>query len=307
MDTTPIQNEDKWLKLRSKNVNSTESSALFGLSPYMTELELFYTKQSGEIRTIEDNQRMKAGRALEPAIAELAADELGCSVEPFKDYIADPMARMGSSFDFLITSGDLKDWVLEIKNVDYLVYRDHWEDDEAPDHIEVQVQHQLEITGLPGAIIACLVGGNDLRLIKRERNPKMGAGIKKRIQRFWQDVADNNPPEPDFRRDADFLISLHQQAGDSVVEGDETIATLLRDYKRIKAEAKDLEELAKARKAEVMTLVGDDVGKVVCDGISLSCTMTKPTPPKIITPEMVGTEFGGHKGFRNFRVTEKKK
>lgn len=303
-----IETEEQWLALRALDITSTESAALFGLSPYNTELELFYRKSTGERAEFADNARMKAGRFLEPSIAELAGDELGCVVKPFKVYARDPDARFGSSFDYKVTSGQYDDWILEVKNVDFLVYRDQWEDDEAPDHIEVQVQHQLELTGRPGAIIACLVGGNDLRLIHRERNEKMGAGIRRRIERFWTDVRNAEPPEPDYLRDADFIIGLHQMAGEEVFDAtsDVNITTLLADYKRLKTEAKDLDDLAKAKKAEVLSIVGDDVGRVIADGYTLACTMTKTTPPTVITEEMVGQTYGGRKGFRNFRVTEKK-
>lgn len=302
-----IETEESWLEMRTSDVTSTESAALFGLSPYMTEMELFYRKQAGVVVTFDDNARMKAGRYLEPSIAELAGDELGCTVEPFKRYARND-DRMGSSFDFIITSGELNDWILEIKNVDFLVYRDKWEDDEAPDHIEVQVQHQLELTDKPGAIIACLVGGNDLRLIKRERNPKMGAGIRKRINKFWSDIEANNPPEPDFARDAEFIISLHQASGQEilVVEPDDDIATLLAEYRRIKREAKDLEDVAKARKAEMLTLIGDSVSKVISGNLSLSCGMTKDTEPNLITEAMIGQSYGGRRGYRQFTVREKK-
>ena len=74
---TPV-NESDWLLQRTKYIGSTESPALFGLSPYKTIAELFYEKQSGEVHSIPDNMRMMAGRALESGIAELAAHELGC-------------------------------------------------------------------------------------------------------------------------------------------------------------------------------------------------------------------------------------
>ena len=302
-----LDSRQHWLELKAMDVTSTESPALFGLSPYQTELELFYRKQAGEVVTIEDNARMRAGRFLEPSIAEFAAAELGCQVVPFKPYARDPAARMGSSFDFEIINGDLAGWILEIKNVDYLVYRDDWTDDEAPAHIEVQVQHQLELTKSPGAVIAALVGGNDLRLVKRERNPRMGAAIRKRLARFWRDVTENSPPQPDYVRDADFLCSLYQEAGDEVFDASEGehVATLLRECKRIKKEAADLDTLAKAKKAEIFSLIGL-ANRVIAPGLKLSCGMTKGTPPRVITEDMVGQELSGRESYRQFRITETK-
>lgn len=301
-------NESAWLLLRSQNVNSTEAAALFGLSPYQTELELFHRKRNAEVQSIADNFRMRAGRYLEGSIAQLAANELDCTVKPYKIYARDADARMGSSFDYEILTGDYAGWLMEIKNVDRLVYRDAWQDNEAPEHIEVQCQHQLEMTERPGIIIAALVGGNELKFIERKRNEKMGAGIRQRIQRFWSDVEANNEPLANFERDAEFIISLHQSAGDAVYVADETdnVSMLLHDYHRLKREASDLDALAKAKKAEILDAVGDEFKKIVTAGLTVTCGMTKDTPPTLITEDMVGQTYGGRKGYRMFTLREKK-
>ena len=301
-------NESAWLLLRSQNVNSTESAALFGLSPYQTELELFHRKRNAEVLSIADNFRMRAGRYLEGSIAQLAANELDCTVKPYKVYARDADARMGSSFDYEILTGHYAGWLMEIKNVDRLVYRDAWQDNEAPEHIEVQCQHQLEMTERPGIIIAALVGGNELKFIERKRNEKMGAGIRQRIQRFWLDVEANNEPLANFERDAEFIISLHQSAGDAVYVADETdhVSMLLHDYHRLKREASDLDALAKAKKAEILDAVGDEFKKIVTAGLTVTCGMTKDTPPTLITEDMVGQTYGGRKGYRMFTLREKK-
>jgi putative phage-type endonuclease len=301
-------NESAWLLLRSQNVNSTEAAALFGLSPYQTELELFHRKRNAEVQSIADNFRMRAGRYLEGSIAQLAANELDCTVKPYKVYARDADARMGSSFDYEILTGDYAGWLMEIKNVDRLVYRDAWQDNEAPEHIEVQCQHQLEMTERPGIIIAALVGGNELKFIERKRNEKMGAGIRQRIQRFWSDVEANNEPLANFERDAEFIISLHQSAGDAVYVADETdnVSMLLHDYHRLKREASDLDALAKAKKAEILDAVGDEFKKIVTAGLTVTCGMTKDTPPTLITEDMVGQTYGGRKGYRMFTLREKK-
>ena len=282
-----IKHESKaqWLEQRSQNINSTESAALFGLSPYNTELEIFYRKQSGDVGEIAENPRMKAGKALEPAIARLVADELGCDVEPFKSYGYDDEDRIGSSFDFQITTGQYDGWLLEIKNVDFLIYRDRWEDDEAPDH-------------RPGIIIACLVGGNDLKIMPRKRNEKMGEGIRQRIQKFWKDIEANTPPEPDFSRDAEFIISLYQSAGDKVISVEEGTQEerLLLEYHQIRADYNQLEKDSKAIKAQILTLIGDEPSKILCGLYTLSCG------------EIDATEVAAYtrNGYRNFRVTKRK-
>jgi putative phage-type endonuclease len=299
-------NEQHWLGMRKQDLTSTETAALFGLSPYMTEFELWHRKRSGETPEFPDNFRMRAGRALESGIAQLTGMELNAAIKPLKDYMRDPYARLGSSFDYEVAEGEYAGWLIECKNVDQWVYRDNWTEDEAPDHIEVQVQHQLEIAERPGAIIAALVGGNSLHLIFRERNPKVGAGIRKKASEFWRSIEAGVEPTPNYEMDADVIIELHPGGGAGTIEADEQLSDFMARYKKWKAEAKKADDEAKKLKAKMLDLIGDDISKVVAEDLTLNCGRTKDTEPTLITADMVGTTYGGRKGYRQFTIREKK-
>lgn len=274
--------ESEWLDLRKRNVNSTESAALFGLSPYCTELELFINKRDGiEAFPFQDNERTEIGRELEPGIAAIAARKLECNVAPFKDYLCDEEQRIGSSFDYRITSGEYEGWLIEIKNVDYLVHRDKWLDDEAPEHIEIQAQHQMMVYQAPGCIIAALVGGNSLKLIPRKRNHQMEAIIRNKIRRFWDRVDNNNPPSPDYNKDYDLIMEMNKAADNHVYDAteDRHISKALKKYDELKKSIKSDTNAAKAIKAEVIHLIGTSCNKVIADGVSLNCAMTKGSKP----------------------------
>jgi putative phage-type endonuclease len=154
-----IESEKQWLAERAKDVTSTEVSALFGLSPYLTEFELFHQKRDGVTVKFEPNERMKWGNRLESAIAHGAAEDMGWDIAKFNVYMRDQAARIGSSFDFEIKSSANGPGILEIKNVDWVQYQKSWIDDgngniEAPEHIELQVQHQMEIADYNWCAIA---------------------------------------------------------------------------------------------------------------------------------------------------------
>ena len=42
-----FRSEQEWLDLRKKDITSTDVAALFNLSPYKTEFELYHEKLSG--------------------------------------------------------------------------------------------------------------------------------------------------------------------------------------------------------------------------------------------------------------------
>ena len=304
----PFTDEKTWLENRAQDITSTESAALFGLSPYATEFELFYLKTKRAESSFTQSQRTLWGSRLESAIAQGVAEDLDLKIRNVRRYMRhDTVARMGSSFDFEIVSHERGAGLMEIKNVDSLVYRNSWDDNEAPEHIEIQVQHQMEVANRDWCLIVPLVGGNEARPFYRERDREMGAAICAAVSRFWDNVNAGREPLPDYARDAEFVIKLHQSAGDKVLNAttDEKITALMRDYNEASVQEKTAEGIKESIKAELLDIIGDDVSKVLADGYSLSCGMVSGQPPKIITAEMLGETIGGRKGYRGFRVTKK--
>lgn len=303
--------EAHWLQLRTVDVTSTESAALFGMSPYVTHFDLWHRKRSGEVPEFKQNERMKWGNRLEAAIAAGIAEERGWKIEPLKTYWRDPDLRLGSSFDYLVLGDEPAH--LEIKNVDYLAFRDGWleHDDgtiEAPEHIEMQVQHQMAVSGLKRAYIGALIGGNRVQVIERERDDEVIRAIRARVAEFWRTVEAGEEPSPVMPDDADALIRLNQYADPGKIldaSNDVNITTLVRDYKQARADADAAEEHQKILKAKLLEAIGD-AEKVVGPGWKISAGMIADTPGTTITAEMIGTTYGARKGYRNLRITTTK-
>lgn len=313
---------DHWLQLKTEDVSSTEVSALFGISPYSTEFELWHQKASGEVFTLEDNDRMYCGRMLEETIAKMVCEQLEIEAMPLKTYFRHSTCpRLSSSFDYEITdipfgSGlhrmnpNLKGMgLLEIKNVDSLIYRNEWTDDEAPAHIEAQVQHQMEVADRGWTLIAALVGGNNMKLILRERDRDVGEAICSRVTEFWESVDNGEAPMPNFDQDAGFIMKMHtDDAGEPInISDDEDLKALVVAYKALRDRYNQIEKATDAIKAEVLYLVGNASALVSNDGLTVNLKLTKSTMPTIITEDMVGDEIGGRSGWRQFRITQKKK
>lgn len=289
------ESEEHWLKLRTEDVTSTEVSALFGLSPYLTEFELWHRKKEKNIVKIDENDRMKWGKRLEPVIAEGIAADHGWSIQIMKSYVRDEDLKMGSSFDYFI--GD--DGILEIKNVDNLVYKSGWsidgDDVEAPHHIELQVQHQLALTGRKYALIGALIGGNQVTLIRREPDAEIMQSIKERIFRFWQSIEKNTPPKPNFEKDHDFIKKLYAYSEPGkVIEANDRIIDLAQKYYKFSEQIKVAETQKDGIKAELLTLIGDSE-KVKAETFSISAG--------IIGESQISYT---RKPYRDFRINFKK-
>lgn len=288
----PYASEAEWLALREQDITSTETAALFGVSPYETAFELWHRKRGTLTRDFPDSERMKWGRRLEASIAEGVAEEKQLVIAPMKAYARHgSVQRLGASFDYEIIGGAnigpaAGKGILEIKNVDALIARTQWEvgdDDEigeAPAHIELQLQHQLEVMNRTYGYIAALFGGNRLVVIYRERDYAIGAQIRARVATFWESIATNTEPAPDFGRDAATIARLHgyAEAGkmlDWRIDAPDTALDLLAEYQAIGKQAKALELKRDELKARLLLMVAD-AEKVLTPMGSLTLSMVGP-------------------------------
>lgn len=300
-ETFPMTSVEDWLKLRAKDVTSTEVSALFGLSPYVTPFELWHRKKSAEVVEIQPNERMKWGTRLQDSIAAGIAEDQKWNVLKRDSYERLPDQRLGASFDFTIIGGVAGDGLLEIKNVDPLVVRDEWviegDDVEAPPHVEMQVQHQLLVSGLQYAYIGALVGGNHAVLIRREPIPSIIESIIAKTEEFWESIAAGREPKPDFSRDSDFITKLYKNVrpGSVVdVSADPQIAALAEAYGEAGAAIKEQEAIRKGIKAKLLMKIGDSE-KAKGTGFTISASTVAPAPVAAYT----------RASYRDFRVSFK--
>ena len=312
MEVIQPTDRNHWLSLRTKDLTSTEISALFHISPYMTEFELFHRKKAAEIVELEPNERMKWGTRLESAIALGVAEDNGWEVRPMKEYIRDEKLRIGASFDYSIEGVVDKSaldaeifskekGLLEIKNVDSLAFRDGWIVDdngtEGPPHIEIQVQTQLMVSERKIAYIGALTGGNKVSLLKRLPDASIHEAIRAKAAEFWKSIEENRPPAPNFERDAKFIAQLFNYAdpGKVLMDPPAQMEILIEQYKHLAQVEKEASSGKSALKAEMLMLIGD-AEKVKGDGWSISAGVIGPT---II-------EQYERKGYRDFRVFQKK-
>lgn len=313
VETINFDNKQAWLERRLLDVTSTEVSALFGLSPYKTEFELFHEKRNGVVLEFKANERMKWGTRLESAIALGVAEDEGWEVEPFKAYMSNTDARIGSSFDFKITHPTYGVGIMEIKNVDGLVFKRSWTDNgdgkyEAPAHIEMQVQHQMEVADIDWCAIVAMVGGNSPKVIFRRRDLEIGKQIRERVAAFWKRVDANDSPSSDYRADADFLIQLYSQTNEGEIidlADDENIAQLVTSYQFAGTQIDELEAQRKSIKVQLLERIGT-AEKATATWGSISAGAVKESAGTVITQDMVGTTIGGRKGYRGFRINFKK-
>lgn len=324
------ENEDQWLEWRKSDITSTEIAALFDCHSYgETEYSLYHTKKGNIVKEWKDNDRMAWGRRLEATIAMGIAEDLGLVVEPFKDYGRMPELRMGSSFDFRVV-GIADNWdgeddtyrnlflehgpgLVEVKNVDGLVFRRGWIEDagvvEAPPQIELQMQYQMEVSGYNWCLGAPLIAGNTPKPFYRLRDNQIGAAMRLKVSQFWDRFDRDDEPEPDYEKDGDSISTLYLNSSEESVDLSDNMrmAELCHAHKAASDQEKEGKAKKDAAKAEMLTIIGSASKVIAPDGFKISATTTKESEGTLITDSMVGTRYGARRSFRNFRVTAKKK
>lgn len=305
-----------WHRLRHSDVTSTEAAALFGLSPYSTAYELAVQKLEQAPPTFADSERMFWGRMHERTIARVMAARYGIKVRKLNAYARRVDVSMGASFDYEVVGvanpaaddqslirlyEERGPGILECKNVDAFVYSRQWEsneDEEAPAHIEIQVQHQMEVIDRGWAVIAALVGGNRLEKLIRTRDHEVGTAIRSKIEKFWIDMADGRMPPIELPEDANIIRKVYGYAEPGKLldkRGNREIADLCYEYVAAGNRAKVAEDERRSAGARLLMAIGD-AEKVMTDGFSISAGVVSDAEIPAYT----------RKGYRNLRVTAAK-
>lgn len=283
------ESKDHWLRLREGNINSTESSILFDSNPYKSLYEYWHEKHANIVKPFEETIRTKMGTKLQAGIAEAIAEQEGWLIKPMNQYIYSEEHRLGSSFDYEIVG---QDQILEIKNVDGLIYRNSWTPEEMPLQVEFQIQHQMLLSGYRKCTVGVCVAGNDLRLYHRNYNSDVCQALLMKANEFW---LMEEPPPPDYSRDFEFINGMFQTVEPGkVIESDQIIDDIVAAYQSISEQIKDLETRKNQYKAQILNSIGQ-AEKVKSPFYTISCSVTPEAKMEFV-----------RKSFRNFRITPKK-
>lgn len=274
------ESREHWLKLRTQDITSTECAALFSVSKYNSMFEIWHAKHDHREIPFEPNIRTIIGKHLEAGIAGIACELNNWTAKPMDCYARIPALKLGASFDWEITLESGVKAILEIKNVDYLVYKKEWinqetGEEEAPPHIELQVQHQMLASGYEWAVIFALVGGNQPVTLIRQADEKIQRSIVRRVQRFWHSIHQHNEPEPEYARDYIAIASIktHVEAGKTIDTCPE-ITELVKAWHIANEAEKQASTNKKAAAGELIIKLGD-AQYVNTPDYKVSCSTTR--------------------------------
>lgn len=251
-----------------KTISASQVAGLFNVSPYVTRWMLYHYFKNGIEIDSPENDRMSAGLRLQPAILKWASDELRLSVVANEQdsYERHTELPIGATLDGEVWDDALGRGVVEAKNVDWLVWKQQWTATAAPKHIEIQLQAQMQTIGARWGVIACLVGGNDLILYRREAMPELWEQIGKSAVDLFKDIEAGREPDPfGAAIELPVLDALYPVTDEAVVidlREDAEILDLYERWEYSKTEAAALSKVADQLKARIVGKT-KDAGKAL--------------------------------------------
>lgn len=176
---------------RLQGMGSSDAAAALGLSDYTSPWALYHLKR-GELE-VDENEAMYWGKAHEATIANRwAEDHPDHELKNPQLVYRHPVHEWATASPDRYVDGD---GILEVKTASTWV-ASKWDNDTVPDEYMIQGQWQCEVLGRDWVEFAVLIGGNDYRTHRFDRDREIGQMLLEKVGVMWQQILDGVPPEP---------------------------------------------------------------------------------------------------------------
>lgn len=238
------QGSQEWLDFKDGKIGSSDSSAIFALSPWDTPYSL-WKKRKDRVQS-KVNFAMEKGKMLEPVGRDLFISQTGISVSPL---VVQHDSRLWQMASLDGISEDRKT-VIEIK----CLGRELWEmaqNGEIPVYYKCQLHHIALVAEMATTIFYVVYFEGQIKIIEFQFEPAFAADLLKAEEEFLLKEARNEPPE---LTEKDY----------STVEDTEG-SKLLQEYLSLDKAEKDIEKKKEEIKAQLISL--NPQGNFILDGV----------------------------------------
>ena len=281
---------DDWLAVRKNGIGSSDAAAAVGLNPYQSQLELWMIKtgRDGELPKIDPNDEsspMYWGTLLEPIVAAHYTRHTGNRVRKINAVLQHPdsdKAWMLANIDREVSGADDVQ-ILECKTAGEFGSK-LWRDG-VPEYVQLQVQHQLAVTGKRTADVCVLVCGQEIRVHRIERDDALIARLIQLERQFWHYVETDTPPPADGSDSAATALQClypYDRGNALDFTHDRDMSVAFADLVAVRSEITNREKVEAELKQRIQQRMGDaskakfETGNVSWkrskDGISLDVT-----------------------------------
>lgn len=205
------EDHEKWLETRDLGIGGSDAAVIMGMNPYKSPYQLWLEKTGqAEAPDLSDNQYVYWGTKNEANIADWFQEETGKKVKRLGTLQSREYPFMLANVDRTVIGENAG---LEIKTAGVSQYR-KWKDDEIPDAYYCQCLHYMAVTGADYWYIAVLLGGNEAKWKRIERNEEDIQHLIMAETDFWKLVETKTPPPVDGSDSCAAALSAQYKGGD---------------------------------------------------------------------------------------------
>lgn len=247
---------------RTKFIGGSDASVVLGINPWRTPLDLWRDKTQPAMPENNDPDRQRVldrGKRMEPYVVDLLAAETGMAILARNERYIDPEhAFLAAEIDAEALLSERNERInVEIKTVSPFKARDWGElgGDEIPVYYTAQAQHGLMITGRALCIFGVLIGGDDFRVYRVQRDDEIIAALRQREVDFWRHYVETMTPPPATSA-ADVQALFARDAG-TAVEATPQVLTAVEELRALRGEADEIERRIEGVKGAIQTHMRD--------------------------------------------------
>lgn len=205
VQVTELNSRDEWLKERQRTIGGSEAAAVIGISPWMSNTELWDIKAGrAEYHDISDSPVVRYGTNAEPLLRQLfALDYPEQTVMYMENNIFHntdlPWAH--ASLDGWLMDKQGRQGVLEIKTANIMSGAQalKWED-RIPAHYYAQVVHEMAVLNA------------DYAVVKAQLKREYGGDVRIETRHYWIE-------RDDVQKDIDCLMEAERTFWESLQDG----------------------------------------------------------------------------------------
>lgn len=245
--------KDEWLEWRKKGLGGSDIAAICGMSSYSSPMKVYLDKV-GELPPLEDNPKMKAGRILEPVIADWFKEEIGKRVRKENFILQHP------KHPFMLANIDR--WIigenagLEIKNSSEYM-KDDWSEERIPKEYIFQCNHYMACSGAERWYVGVLLGGWDFQWRVIERDEELINNIIEIEYDFWHNHVLANVPPAFSHQDTELLKDQYPDSNGEDIELPESSFNTIQDLHQARIDLKSAEEKEETAKNNIKGMMGE--------------------------------------------------
>lgn len=270
--------QEDWLALRKSGIGGSDIAAIIGLNRFRGPYDVYMDKTTEADTAEEPNEAIHFGILLEDIVAKEFTRRTGFKVQRVNATLRNGIriANIDRAIINPVISGNVRfkdgalttDALLECKTAGW---HSAWRwgpsqeesikkglptaGAEMPVEYLAQIQWYMGITGCKTSYVAVLIGGQDYRIYRVDRDEEIIQSLYEAADEFWQHVQKGEPPEPKTAEEA--AKTWHQDNGEAV-EADNAAAAAFGELVTLKAQAKTLADQIAEKEDQIKMAIGEN-------------------------------------------------